>query len=87
MDQNFSTNDHDVLIELRTEMRGMRNDIKILSDTLSKSVNDHETRLRGLEKLTDNLTVKIAFGVTVISFVMTIITGIIIAWIKKSLGL
>lgn len=42
-------NDHDVLIELRTEMRGLRADLKNMTDNLGKSVTDHETRLRIIE--------------------------------------
>ncbi len=41
--------DHDVLIELRTEMRMIRQDIKELKDGLSTRVNDHESRIRSLE--------------------------------------
>lgn len=43
-------NDHDLLIELRTEMRGMRLDVKNLNETTTIRVGDHETRLRLLEK-------------------------------------
>lgn len=87
MEQNLNQNDHDVLIELRTEMRGMRSDIKTLSDTLSKSVSDHETRIRALEKTADNLMGKMVFGITIISFGMSIIMAIVIGYVKKALGL
>jgi hypothetical protein len=43
-------NDHDLLVELRTEMRGVREDIKGLSEGTSEKISDHETRLRALEK-------------------------------------
>jgi hypothetical protein len=42
--------DHDLLIELRTEMRGMRGDIKGLSASTSATISDHETRIRLNEK-------------------------------------
>lgn len=42
-------NDHDLLIELRTEMRGMRNDLRSMSETTVKTVGDHETRIRLIE--------------------------------------
>jgi hypothetical protein len=42
--------DHDVLIELRTEMRGMRSDIKDLRNGTSERITDHELRLRALER-------------------------------------
>lgn len=42
-------NDHDVLVELRTEFRGMRIDIKALTETTGQRVADHEARLRIIE--------------------------------------
>jgi hypothetical protein len=55
--------DHDLLIELRTEMQGVRSDIKELRDgtatrlsilendrVTQKEFADHETRLRFIEK-------------------------------------
>jgi hypothetical protein len=58
-----STQDHDLLIELRTEMRGVREDIQKLTDGTAKRLadleGDHvtreekgdlETRLRFVEK-------------------------------------
>ncbi len=47
MDQEL-TNDHDLLVELRTEFRGMREDIKDLKDGTA-------SRLNALEKKTDDL--------------------------------
>jgi hypothetical protein len=56
------SNDHDVLIELRTEMRGLRSDVQDMrtgitarvlnleSNSVSKiQFDDHETRIRGME--------------------------------------
>lgn len=42
--------DHDLLIELRTEVRGMRGDIKDLSDNSTLKIADHEVRLRRVEQ-------------------------------------
>lgn len=42
--------DHDLLIELRTEMKEVRKDIKELKNTLLARVEDHEIRIRTLEK-------------------------------------
>lgn len=55
--------DHDLLIELRTEMRGVRDDIQKLTDGTAQRLNtlendhvsrkeyeDHETRIRFIEK-------------------------------------
>jgi hypothetical protein len=42
--------DHDLLVELRTEMRGVRDDIKEIKDGTAAQLLDHETRVRALEK-------------------------------------
>ncbi len=41
--------DHDLLITLHTEVRGIRDDIKEIKDGTSLKLADHETRLRRLE--------------------------------------
>jgi hypothetical protein len=41
--------DHDLLITLHSEVKGLRKDISEMNDGLSKSVEDHETRIRRLE--------------------------------------
>jgi hypothetical protein len=61
-----NTADHDLLIELRTEMRGARSDIQDLRSGLTNRVmnleanavnkiqfDDHETRLRVVERKTE----------------------------------
>lgn len=42
--------DHDLLVELRTEMRGMRNDIKELKEGTTEKLADHEMRIRANER-------------------------------------
>lgn len=50
MEENhFSREDRDLLVELRTEMTGIRADIKDLKDGTSTTLSDHETRIRRLE--------------------------------------
>jgi len=41
--------DHDILIELRTEMRLLRETVKNSFDSGTKQLDDHESRLRVLE--------------------------------------
>lgn len=47
---NSNYSDHDLLIELRTEIRGMREDIRKQNDGVNEAIKDHETRLRSIEK-------------------------------------
>jgi hypothetical protein len=43
------TNDHDILITLVAEVKGLREDIKEIKDGTTLKISDHETRLRRLE--------------------------------------
>lgn len=72
--------DHDLLIELRTEMRGMRYDIKGLSDSTARTISDHETRIRLNEKDVENIKSSsatwrfmLSTGLTVLGIVVAII--------------
>ena len=47
--------DHDLLIELKTKLDGLINDVKTLNDGTSKQINDHETRIRTMEKDSEDL--------------------------------
>ena len=45
-----STSDHDLLIELKSEMVGLRADVKDLKDVTKERISDHEVRLRFIER-------------------------------------
>jgi len=54
MDAQLNTNDHDVLIELRTEMRGVRADIKDIKEDTAHRVSlleDNKIDKREVEKM------------------------------------
>lgn len=42
--------DHDLLIELKTEIKAIRQDIKELKDNTVSRLGDHERRIRNLER-------------------------------------
>lgn len=50
MPDRRQNSDHDLLIELRTEMQGVRRDIKELTDGTAGKLADHELRIRFIEK-------------------------------------
>jgi pyruvate-formate lyase-activating enzyme len=58
--------DHDLLIELKTRIEGIKADIKDLKDGTSTQINDHENRLNTLESAKSKqaimITVIIALG-------------------------
>ena len=75
MPQTETICDHDLLIELRTEMRGVRSDIQDLTQGVSSRLlnlesnavsrfqfDDHEKRLREVERTADNLATIVKFG-------------------------
>lgn len=51
MEEKSTTNmsDHDLLITMHEQIKGIKNDIKDLKDGTSFTLLDHETRLRRLE--------------------------------------
>lgn len=49
MEDTYSTNDHDLLIELRTEIIGMREDLKTMKNDSKETISDHEARIRFIE--------------------------------------
>ncbi len=64
--------DHDILIELRTEMRLLRETLKEAGDGTKESLTDHEKRLRFIERW-----MWLAIGaIALTQFVLTIISTI-----------
>lgn len=43
-------NDHDLLVTMHEQIKGIKNDIKDLKDGTSTKLTDHENRIRALEK-------------------------------------
>jgi hypothetical protein len=73
--------DHDLLIELRTEFKGMRDDIRDIKDTAKAAAenfatkdvtDDHEDRIRWLENRGWMLTGAVLLASTVISYAIAI---------------
>lgn len=51
----WSREDRDLLVELRTQVVGMRDDMKEVKGEISSKINDHEGRIRILEKMVDTV--------------------------------
>ena len=71
--------DHDLLIELRTEMRGVREDIKDIKDGTADKLLDHETRIRTLEKQNDRWFGKQSVVATLVASAVALISALISA--------
>ena len=70
-----STADHDLLIELKTRMEALRDDIRDLKDGTTTKIADHETRIFALEssKTKSNTLISVGIGV------LTVLSGLIAA--------
>jgi hypothetical protein len=69
-------NDHDLLIELRTEMRGLRGDIKEMKDATTDRSDDHETRLRALEQQRWTMAGAITVVATLVPYLIRVLFGV-----------
>lgn len=67
-------NDHDLLIELKTKIEGIRDDIKDLSDGTTKQIADHETRLNTLE--TEKTKIVVLLGIA--SAIFSVLIGLLV---------
>jgi hypothetical protein len=60
--ESKTSEDHDLLVELRTKMEGLREDIKNLRNEQIVKINTHETRINDLETSNIRQTVCLAVG-------------------------
>jgi hypothetical protein len=72
--------DHDLLIELKTKMEGLKSDIKDIKDGTSTKIEDHEKRLFELETSRGRQSILITIGVSIlivlISMIIFHLTGV-----------
>ena len=71
--------DHDLLVTLNTEMKGLKVDIKNLRDEQVVKVSDHETRINTLETSNIRQVVALAVG----TLWLTALTIVLIYWMFK----
>lgn len=79
--------DHDLLTRLDTKVDALKEDIKVLNDGTSTKIADHESRIRGLEKIQEgqsggiSLTNKIVMGACAIVLV-SVMSGLVYLVVK-----
>ncbi len=85
----FSREDRDLLIELRTSVSALRQDVYTIKDTISASIVDHETRLRLLETSAVTLRTEkysserfTRLGGTILIFIVGVVEFIINRYLK-----
>lgn len=69
-----NASDHDLLIELKTRMEGLKEDVKEVNNGVSKGFANHEIRINKLETKDTRATILISLGIGL----LTILTGILI---------
>lgn len=70
--------DHDLLTRLQVLMEGLKEDIKDLKSGTSMKIEDHETRIKALERKTSNYTITIVlYSSAVVSMIALIIYHIL----------
>lgn len=72
------SNDHDLIIKLGVKMDSIKEDIRILNDSTANKINDHEARMRTLEKESEDYVIvkKVVYGA--VGLVLTTVLGAII---------
>lgn len=65
-----NADDHDLLIELKTRMEGLKDDIKDMRDGVSLRLEDHEKRISAVEKTKNAQTVLITIGSSLIALLL-----------------
>jgi len=66
--------DHDLLIELKTRMEALRDDIKDLKDGTTVKIADHEVRLFSLENSKTKTNTLVSIGVGI----LTLLVGLLV---------
>jgi hypothetical protein len=61
--------DHDLLIELKTRMESLKDDIKDLKDGTTVKIADHETRLFALEGVKSKQNTLLTIGIALLTVV------------------
>lgn len=68
-----SMNDHDLLITIHEQVKGVRKDMASAADGYRYQLNDHETRIRMIEKWTWKLIGMVALAEAVLGFYVAFI--------------
>jgi hypothetical protein len=73
------TTDHDLLIELRTRMEDIKNDIKELKDGTTKTMADHEIRIQKMENFRTKNTVALGIYISIGVFLASLMVYHVLA--------
>ena len=68
-----SAGDHDLLIELRTRMEGIKNDVNEIKTGTSTQISDHEIRIFSLERGKTKTDTMISIGIALLTILASLI--------------
>lgn len=69
-----SSNDHDLLIELKTRMVGLKEAIENIQNGTSTQISDHEARLNLLETAKTKQNTLMGIGIGILTLLVSLIT-------------
>lgn len=65
--------DHDLLVELKVKMEGLKSDISEIKDGTSIKIADHELRINSLETSNTRQTVMLSIGIGILSLLVSLL--------------
>lgn len=68
-----SAGDHDLLIELRTRMEGIKNDVNEIKTGTATQINDHEIRIFSLERGKTKTDTMISIGIALLTILASLL--------------
>lgn len=68
------SDDHDLLIELKTRMEGIKTDISSLTNNTAGRITDHETRIAKLESTRNSQSVLLSIGIGILTLLVGMLT-------------
>jgi len=68
-------NDHDILIELKSDVKALRAEVKEINDNTKTTLTDHEARLRFMERWVWMAIGALGIAETIITFYIAIHYG------------
>jgi len=77
--KNKNDSDHDTLIEIRTEVRGLKEDIADIKSGTSSQLGNHEIRLVSLEVSKTRQQTTMSIGIGILTLLVSLIVYHIIA--------
>ena len=65
--------DHDILIEIKTKLEGLKADVQDLKDGTSRQITDHEQRLNMLETSKTRQTTLLTIGTGILTLLVSLL--------------